>query len=167
MPEQGLNVEINIRSSRYLIASAIETCRHCRAHTRVVALALPPRHETLSGDADGEAAAQESWEVASSSALLFFVEYLPEAVLRTLVQLSPGYRFDYSAASMASYFANHCAACGWAMDDHELHCEPDGAFLPTSEERAFAVELIPIDEPLEALAAGYAVDPQFLGLRVE
>ncbi len=47
------------------------------------------------------------------------------------------------------------------LDDHDLFCEPEGAFLPTSHARAAAIQLLRIDEPLEAAAAGYACDPQF------
>ncbi len=47
------------------------------------------------------------------------------------------------------------------LDDHDLFCEPEGAFLPTSQAQAAAIQLVRIDEPLEAAAAGYACDPQF------
>jgi hypothetical protein len=48
------------------------------------------------------------------------------------------------------------------VEDHDLFCEPDGAFLPTTAQRAAAVILERVDEALEAGAAGYACDPQFL-----
>ena len=48
------------------------------------------------------------------------------------------------------------------MEDHDLFCEPDGAFLPTTAESAAGVILERVDEALGAGAAGYACDPQFL-----
>jgi hypothetical protein len=52
------------------------------------------------------------------------------------------------------------------IEDHDLFCEPDGAFLPTTAESAAAVTLERVDEALEAGAVGYACDPQFLGSMV-
>ena len=42
-----------------------------------------------------------------------------------------------------------------------LHCEPDGAFMPTSEDAAARIQLLQIHEPFAALAAGYAFEPEF------
>ena len=46
------------------------------------------------------------------------------------------------------------------LDDHELHCEP-GAFMASSEEAAANIELVRIPEPFAAVAAGYAMEPEF------
>ena len=91
------------------------------------------------------------------------MKYLPEAVRRRLQAVSKGYRFAFSRRTQGSYWANHCAACGALIEDHDLFCEPDGAFLPTMAARAAAVTLEHIDEALQAGAMGYAYDPQFLG----
>jgi hypothetical protein len=48
------------------------------------------------------------------------------------------------------------------MEDHDLFCEPDGAFLPTTPQSAGSVTLERVDEALEAGAVGYACDPQFI-----
>jgi hypothetical protein len=61
-----------------------------------------------------------------------------------------------------SYWANHCERCGALQEDHELFCEPEGAFLPTSPAAAATIELLSVHECLEAGAAGYAIDPAFI-----
>jgi len=163
MSEAPLHNEINVRSGSYLIALTVGTCWYCGAATSLLALALPPGHETLAMDAgsEGEGLAQEVWDAALCSALLFYVGYLPDAVQRRLQELAPLYRIARSAATQGSYWANHCERCGSLLDDHNLFCEPEGAFLPTSHARAAAIQLLGIDEPLEAAAAGYACDPEF------
>ena len=162
-----MSSEINVRSHGYLVARATETCWCCGAATRVLALALPRGHENLAMDADADTDAEggvlapEVWDAALCNAFLFYVAYLPEAVQRRLREFSSLYRFARSAATLGSYWANHCESCGSMLDDHDLFCEPEGAFLPTSHARAAAIQLVHIDEPLEAAAAGYACDPQF------
>jgi hypothetical protein len=47
------------------------------------------------------------------------------------------------------------------LADHDLFCEPGGAFLPTTELSAGLIQLLPIDEAFEAAAAGYAHQPEF------
>jgi hypothetical protein len=44
-----------------------------------------------------------------------------------------------------------------------LFCEPHGAFVPLSSEDAAAIEVLPVAERLEAAAAGYTLDPEFMG----
>jgi hypothetical protein len=89
------------------------------------------------------------------------VEYLPDGVLDQLKQISPSFRLAYSAATLNSYWANHCEHCGTLLDDHELHCEPEGAFMPASESAAAAIQLSSVEAPFEAAAAGYALAPEF------
>jgi hypothetical protein len=155
---------INVRSSSYWIAHATGRCEGCRAETRCVALALPPSHQSLVLDWDGQddESVAYNWETAECSAFLFYIEYLPDETRRRLQAASEGYRFAFSERTQESYWANHCAACGALMEDHDLFCEPDGAFLPTTAQSAAAVTLERVGEALEAGAVGYACDPQFL-----
>jgi hypothetical protein len=164
MGDSGSKENINVRSNSYWIVRATGECDRCRAETRFVALALPPNHQSLELDWDIEAdeLVSYNWEAEEWSAFLFYVEYLPEKVQRRLQAVSKGYRFACSARTLNSYWANHCATCGVLVEDHDLFCEPDGAFLPTTAQRAAAVILERVDEALEAGAAGYACDPQFL-----
>jgi hypothetical protein len=169
MVDSGSKANINVRSGSYWIAHATGECGRCRASTRLVALALPPQHQSLALDWDIEKdeLVDYVWETVEWSAFIFYVEYLPEEVRRHLQAASEGYRFALSDQTRGSYWANHCDSCGALIEDHDLFCEPDGAFLPTAAVHAAAVTLERIGEALEAGAAGYAGDPQFLDAMVE
>jgi hypothetical protein len=163
MTELAMPEDINIRSAAYYIASASAPCTSCRRKTRILAIALSAEHETLEIDADecgGEPAA-DAWQPATLGAVLFFVSYLPEAVRLRLQRLSPSFRRGRSQESDGAYWMNHCEHCGAVQDDHDLHCEPEGAFTPASAESARQIELLEVREPLAASAAGYAFEPEF------
>jgi hypothetical protein len=169
MVDSGSKANINVRSGSYWIAHAAGECGGCHGTTRLVALALPPQHQSLALDWDIEKdeLVDYVWETVEWSAFIFYVEYLPEEVRRHLQAASEGYRFAFSDRTQGSYWVNHCDSCGALIEDHDLFCEPDGAFLPTTAVSAAAVTLQRIDEALEAGAAGYAGDPQFLDAMVE
>jgi hypothetical protein len=155
----------NVRSHSYFVARTSVRCRHCGMATRLLALALPQDHETLDEDAEDqdEGSAErppEAWQRAGGNAFLFYVERLPGEVRDRLNQLSRLFRPAHSAATLSTYWTNHCEHCGGPLDDHELHCEP-GAFMAASEAAAAAIELIRIPEPFAAVAAGYAMEPEF------
>jgi hypothetical protein len=149
--------EANVRSNTFYVVSTDIRCWHCGMSTRVLALAVPPSHEALDGDAP---LSPDAWQSANFTAFLFYVDHMPESVQTRLNQLSPHFRPDHSAVTLCSYWANHCEHCGGLLEDHELHCEPDGAFLPLSEETAARIELLQVKEPFKAAAAGYAFEPE-------
>jgi hypothetical protein len=156
----------NVRSHSYYVVCTDAGCWYCGLSTRLLALAVPHGHEVLDSDAtsaaaDHDAPAPDAWERADINAFLFYVECLPDDVQSRLTQLSRNYRLAYSTATLSSYWANHCQHCGALLGDHELHCEPDGAFMPTSEGAATGIRLVQIHEPFQALAAGYAFEPEF------
>jgi hypothetical protein len=163
----------NVRSASYFVARTSVRCPHCGLPTRLLALALPHDHETLNEDAehehedehehDDEGSAErppEAWQRAGVNAFLFYVERLPKGVRDRLNELSHRFHPAHSAATLSTYWANHCEHCGRPLDDHELHCEP-GAFMPSSEAAAADIELVRIPEPFAAVAAGYATEPEF------
>ena len=158
----------NVRSTRYFVASTTVQCWHCARATEVVALGVPAGHELA--DFPGEEGhpaddpSAPAWEPSDLSAILFFVRDLKEPARRRLQQASGGFRLAYSAATFDSYWANHCAHCGELLDDHELHCEPNIAFVAADPARARAVRLARVDEGVEAAADGYAIEPQFFDL---
>ena len=155
---------VNVRSKGYLIARTAGVCAHCGLKTRLVALVLPVSHEALSlAEDEQDGTETDSWDTVPCSAFLFKLGYLPDDVQRRMGGFSKTYRPAMSAAAQGSYWANHCEHCGSLLDDHELFCEPDGAFLPTDESNASIIHLVPIDEALEAVAAGYAYEPYFFG----
>ena len=124
-----------------------------------------PVEATLGGRSGGGAngrSASDTWERAPLRALLFYIEYLPEAVRGRLQALAPGYRRAFSPATQGAYWANHCDQCDGLHEDHDLFCEPEGAFLPVSPAAASAIELLSIAEPIHAAATGYAQNPEFL-----
>ena len=179
--------DANVRSQTFYVACSNARCWHCGESTRLIALAVPQNHEILDADADvdvdvdadadadldadvdADAKADDcdqpvlpdAWQRANADAFLFYVDHLPDAVRDRLKQISPSFRMAYSAVTLNSYWANHCEHCGTLLDDHELHCEPEGAFMPSSESAAAAIQLSSIQAPFEAAAAGYALAPEF------
>src|SRR6266567_4554700 len=95
--------ETNIRSARYFIARTVSTCWRCGSPTALVAIAIPPGHETLDvdddaadGGSDDETRNREhpaaAWSVAGHNAFLFYVDTLPVAVQKRINQYQPAYR---------------------------------------------------------------------------
>jgi hypothetical protein len=148
----------NMRSPTYYVAHTNAECRHCGLATRLLALALPRTHETLEAD---ESADEGDWQHANVDAFLFYVEQLPHRIQHRLQQMAPGFRRAQFGAAQGAYWVNHCEHCGALLDDYELHCEPEGAFMPSSETEATKIHLLRIPEPIEAVAAGYTPDPVF------
>jgi len=167
MPEMSSLADANVRSHTYFVARANARCWHCGLTTRLLALAMPQGHETLEGDgwsdADCAGPVSDAWQRAAVNAMLFYVERLPGGVQDRLKRISPLFHPAHSAATLNSYWANHCEHCGSMLDDHALHCEPEGAFTPSSEAAAANIQLQQIREPFEAAAAGYAIEPEFFG----
>jgi hypothetical protein len=158
--------DANVRSQTYYVARTTALCWRCGTPTWLLALALPPAHDVLEEDDtvelpdDGEPA-PGMWQCADANAFLFHVERLPDEVQRHLHELSQSFHVAQNPAAHSSYWENHCEHCSALLGDHELHCEPDGAFAPSSEAAAAKIELREIKEPFEAAVAGYALEPEF------
>lgn len=153
--------DANVRAPAYFVLRADAHCRHCGRLTALLALGVPRDHETLDLPEDAECAG--TWQPAGADALLFFVQELPDSVRRRMSGLSQCFRPAHGAATSNSYWANHCEHCGALFSDYELHCEPEGAFMPASEQAAAGVRLMPIPEPFLAVTAGYSPEPEFFG----
>jgi hypothetical protein len=149
--------DANIRSSSYFIAETQAHCAHCGRLARVLAIALPPDHEMLVDD---------EWEQVDASAFIFYVGSLPEVVSALLVERSPEFRQTHAVNPPESFWANHCPHCEAVFSDDQLHCEP-GGFMPTSVSEAQAVSLSHIQHEFSALAAGYALEPEFFASMLE
>lgn len=154
--------DINVRSLRFLLARTMGTCWHCLSPTPLVALALPPGHMVLELDHEAETdeVAIDVWRIAPANAFIFYVEFLPVAVQERLKQFTRLHRLSGSAGGDA-YWANHCERCDGILDDYELFCEPDGAFLPTNDASASMIQLVTVDDAFEAVAAGYGYEPPY------
>jgi hypothetical protein len=135
----------NVRSARYLLAHSVGPCSSCGQPTALFALGLSPGHERHLDD---------EWLPVNAGALLFYVEYLPPAVIRVLEEIAPDYRPDHSLSMDAEYWLNHCQNCGVAQEDYWLHCEPDAAFLPTIAQAAEQIQLLDVRAPFAARATG-------------
>ena len=170
--------DVNFRSPRYWVGRTEAWCWHCRELTPLLSLALPPGHFALDEEAGGTAdvdgvadtvdaadaardGTSDAWSVVDGAAFLFYVEHLPPEVRERLARINRHYRPVFSEPTAGNYWANHCKHCEALLEDHELFCEPDGAFLPTSEAAAAAIHLLSVEEPFEAVAGGHAVEPQF------
>jgi len=143
--------DANVRSSSYYIAEARAQCPACGRWTRVLALALPAPHEIL---------IEDEWQPADVSAFLFYLTELPEEVRRHLTQACSFFRLTRDPESSDPYWANHCEYCDELVNDDELHCEP-GGFMPGHADEARTISLIEVRQAFRAVAAGYAVDPEF------
>jgi len=167
MSENQPRPSVNVRSQSYYVAQTSVGCWHCGLSTRLLALALPHHHETLHSEPPADATADRDdstldvWQRESVNAFIFYIEYLPDDVQGRLRPISPFFRWAYSSSTLNSYWANHCEHCGKLLGDHELHCEPEGAFMPLSETAATNIQLLKVKEPFEAMAAGYALEPEF------
>lgn len=156
--------DVNIRSPRFLLARTIGTCPHCLSPTPLVGLALPPGHMVLELDheARDDAQAIDAWRIASGSAFIFEVEFIPAAVHSRIGQVTGLFRPGGTAGAHACW-VNHCERCAGLLDDNDLFCEPDGAFSPTNDATASLIQLVSVDEAFEAVAAGYAYEPAYFG----
>jgi hypothetical protein len=144
--------ELNFRSTGYLLAQSVFACWHCLRPTAVFCLGSSPGHERHLGD---------KWESVDMDVLLFYVEYLPPDVAMVLQELSPQYRPDNSATTKRNYWINHCQHCGALLEDHDLHCEPDGAFLPATAHVAEQILFVAITGLFLARVGGISEGPSF------
>jgi hypothetical protein len=171
MPATESLSDPNLRSPTYYVARTSAPCGACGLSTHLLALALPRTHEILEADGESDEVdpdrvdsgdlMTDSWQHADVEAFVFYVEQLPDRVRHQLQRISPVYRQAQSAATQSTYWVNHCEHCGAMLEDYELHCEPEGAFMPCSEAEAAKIRLLRISEPIEAVAAGYTPDPVF------
>jgi hypothetical protein len=141
----------NIRSSSYYVAETQAQCAQCGRYCRVLGLALPPNHETLD---DGE------WQQVEANAFIFHIAALPDAVGRHLLEHAAGFHQTCGDDPSESFWANHCPHCASVFSDDALHCEP-GGFMPSDALEAQSISLTHVRQAFSALAAGYALEPEF------
>lgn len=143
--------KINVRSPMYYLMRSRATCWYCGRSASVSALAVPPSHETWDLE----------WQHANAWACLFYVNQLPAGVQARLAGASRCFRLMGTEGTWNSYWANHCEHCGAWFTDHDLHCEPGGAFVPETRTAAALIKLELLDERFEAMAAGYSFESEF------
>jgi len=138
--------DANFKASHFYLLNAAAACPHCGLQTRVFALAVPAAHQWLHADDEDEPT--DAWAAAHTPAVLFHVEALSGAAALRLRDLAPGYRPSHSPASGASRWINHCDCCDGPLEDDDLHCEPEAAFMPISPEAAGMISLTEVRHPL-------------------
>lgn len=143
--------DANLRSASYFIAEMQAQCPRCGRLSPVLALALPPKHETL---VDGE------WRTVDANAFIFYVVSLPTSVSQLLIEHSADFIQTSCADPAESQWANRCSHCASMFSDDDLHCEP-GGFMPSDALEARAISLTHVRQDFSALAAGHAPDPEF------
>jgi hypothetical protein len=137
--------ETNIRSAAYFLAQSVAACGRCSQPSPAFSFGLLPGHQRQ---------VDERWESVDTSVLLFYIDYLPPEVISVAQELTSHYRLDYSRLTETEYWVNHCQHCDALLEDHDLHCEPDGAFLPLSTRDAERILLVEVREPFSARVRG-------------
>jgi hypothetical protein len=132
---------MKIRADRYSIASASALCPRCARWTHVVALVVPRSHDV------------------AGRMSLFYVTEVSASVARRLASVCPWYR--QAPGGPQACLSNHCEHCALLLEDHDLHCEPGGAFQPRTDAEARGVTVWDVDEPLEGDADGFGYEPAF------
>ena len=126
----------NIRSSSYLIAETQMQCAQCGRAARVLAIGLPPNHESLT---DGE------WQTVEANAFIFYVGGLPDAVSQLLAEHSAEFHLTRGTDPAETHWANHCPHCGAMQADYRLHSEPGDVFFGLSMDAPGAVEFTALE----------------------
>jgi hypothetical protein len=157
VPDELVNA--NYKASHFYLLCTKHACRQCGLLTRVFALAMPASHQSLYWDDDNELA--DVWQPAEVPTVLYHVTALTAAVSLRLQELAPRYRMSPNASNNARW-TNHCDHCHERLDDDDLHCELEAAFMPTSIEAARAIHLIEVLEPIQVNATDSALDAQWL-----
>jgi hypothetical protein len=153
--------DANFMACHFYLLNAATPCPHCGMVTAVFALAVPAPHQWLHTDDEDERA--DIWQAAQHSpAVLLHVEALNGSAAIQLRDLAPGYRPGRTPASGVSRWVNHCDLCDRPLEDDDLHCEPEAAFMPVSPEAARMIRLTEVHHPLEVKAADSAPDPIWL-----
>jgi hypothetical protein len=137
--------ETNVRSAAYLLAQSVAACGRCQRPTSAFSLGLLPGHERQ---------ADEKWESVDTGVLLFYIDYLPPEVILVTQELAPHFRLAYSIPTAAEYWVNHCQHCNELLEDHDLHCEPGGGFLPLNPRDAEKILLVEVRESFSARVRG-------------
>lgn len=91
--------------------------------------------------------------------ILNYIEDLPQTLISLLKPISDSYYKSFSKTTKSKYYNNHCIHCQTMFGDFFMHCEPNGAFFPTSVTAAKKISLIEL--PLQAsqkLVSNYRVE---------
>ena len=143
------NENVRIDPPLYM-AHTVTRCWKCDADMPVVALIAP------------HVIASQFPEAEREVCILFYMEELPEVVLRFVRNHFPSFQLKYSKTTDSRYYANTCSKCGIIFGDNYL-CEPDGPFFPTEETaKGLTVKAIPLGESITVRAGAFGLGGDLL-----
>ncbi|MDR6936008.1 DUF5710 domain-containing protein [Luteibacter sp. 3190] len=137
----------DVRSNRYWVVSGETHCWKCHQPTTVHALAVPPGHEILVSDDEGD-----RWEPQEYLQFLMYLTEVDDGALAELRKRCPLLGMDYSKTTGSHYWMNHCRHCRMKQGDFSLHCEPGGAFYPTDDAELRRLGFQRVYQPMHACA---------------
>lgn len=140
MNEEDNESKCRISSPIFLITST-EDCWRCRIPQPVIAMASCSVLEADEENGDAE---------ISDPVILSNISRMPDEIASYLTTRFPRYQIHRSRTAGFAYFTNFCE-CGANFGDFYLHCEPGGAFFPTTKDEAeqMSVERLPFDGEFE------------------
>jgi hypothetical protein len=124
--------QFSIISNDAYVARTGITCPHCGQETEVICIHC----------ASGTASEQSLEQFTVSD-----IRAVNETLLQELKSW-PGFRRTIEGGEVGA-FANHCSRCGDAIDDMDLHSEPDQVFFDIVHAASGAITLTPISLPIE------------------
>lgn len=113
------------------IAESIQECWKCHKETKVTTFAAHNINYFFENDDEDNILLEiEKMGFAFASNISF----IPNDLLYLIQKKNPYYKLSYTKASGISYYNNQCHNCGSVQGDFYLHCEPEGAFFPVTDE---------------------------------
>lgn len=155
---------MNLRSSKYGIASTKTRCWKCAKQTAVFGLLLPAGHEVFQPSEFEDEPDIWEWVQAESETVYYDLQAVCPAVLKRLSDVSSGrYRMDKYRNASTETLMNHCEYCGVRQSEKGLnfpsdHGAPDSyafAYITVSESKPITVQYVA--EPFEALGGGWII----------
>jgi uncharacterized protein (DUF2164 family) len=113
------------------LMTTMNRCYRCDKDTSVFALSAQILVD-FEHDDDGEIYYQQITTRQHGHISLYNLEMLDVQVASLLKQIAPNFRLDHSKTQARRVYMNHCQHCAAKLGDYFMHCEPGGAFCPSS-----------------------------------
>lgn len=162
--------EFRIRSPFYYIAESLSHCWKCSARSPVFSFILPEEHEEFRFFEDEDFKVSYDmgeWQTHGYRGTVSNVRDMSTQVTSQIRRFTQDFKLAYSRAAGTGYFMNHCQHCTAKLGDFFMHCEPGGAFFPTSPEQASKITLFRVSERFDSnCGVSYATDDFINDMRV-
>ena len=136
--ERWMLVENEFALSPLFIVKSAQECWRCNQSSDVYCIAS-------SGFLD-EDGTENDFTIFSN------LENIDIRVEKLIQEYIPLYKPDYSKTAEGVYYMNHCQNCSVKLGDFFMHSEPDGAFLPMSENSATKITIFQLSAINEKVA---------------